>query len=336
MARPNPFRPFVPSPEQMALEPAISGNAINGLGEAEPRRPRVVYWAPDPDTIPHGAMQRWFYQVDPGNPHLARARADRAALLAEPMPDLFEQYAKELARWPIEPEAEEPVRHEVDCEGRRVELADWLPGSRTDEQGARAVVVLEPSDLVDKQKHYRGEMVVRHWVAHLAAHLAGGPRTTVILSKKGHVTLLPRSVEDARRQLDTLLRAWDEGMRQPLPLATKTGFAWLAKGSEEARKTFEGAYLAKGEVESNPCLKRVYPTYDALAAGEAFGDWARSLLEPLWGALHAGKKTDSGSGPKTGTTKSGPKKAASKTRPGAGTTTGSKTGTEDAGQGAGA
>ena len=72
----------------MALKPAISGTAINGLGEAEPRRPRVVYWAPDPDTIPHGATQRWFYQVDPGNPHRARARADRAALLAEPMPEV--------------------------------------------------------------------------------------------------------------------------------------------------------------------------------------------------------------------------------------------------------
>ena len=51
-------RPFTPDPAQIALKPAISGNAINGLGETAPRRPRTVYWAPDPDTIAHGAMQR--------------------------------------------------------------------------------------------------------------------------------------------------------------------------------------------------------------------------------------------------------------------------------------
>lgn len=85
MVKPNPHRPFVPSPAQMALKPPVSGNMINGLGEAEPRRPRMVYWAPDPDTIAHGAMQRWFYQVDPTNVHLAKAREQRARLLAEPM-----------------------------------------------------------------------------------------------------------------------------------------------------------------------------------------------------------------------------------------------------------
>lgn len=81
-------RPFTPDPAQLALKPAISGNTINGLGETTPRRPNMVYWAPDPDEIAHGAMQRWFYQVDPGNPHLSRAREERAKLLASPMPEV--------------------------------------------------------------------------------------------------------------------------------------------------------------------------------------------------------------------------------------------------------
>jgi len=88
MARTNPLRPFTPDPAQMALKPAVSGNDINGLGESQVRAPRMVYWAPDPDTIPHGAMQRWFYQVDPDNPHLAQARQARAKLLAQPIADL--------------------------------------------------------------------------------------------------------------------------------------------------------------------------------------------------------------------------------------------------------
>jgi len=88
MARPNPLRPFTPDSAQMALVPDISGNHINGLNEAAPRPPRMVYWAPDPDSIAHGAMQRWFYQVDPDNPDIAKARADRARTLQQALADL--------------------------------------------------------------------------------------------------------------------------------------------------------------------------------------------------------------------------------------------------------
>lgn len=85
---PNRHRPFSPDPAQVALKPAVSGNAINGLGETTPRRPRMVYWAQNPDTIAHGAMQRWFNEVDPGNPHLTRAREERAKALATPLPEV--------------------------------------------------------------------------------------------------------------------------------------------------------------------------------------------------------------------------------------------------------
>jgi epoxyqueuosine reductase len=63
MARSNPYRPFIPNPEQMALRPALAGNAINGLGESTERPPRMVYWAPDPDAIPTGA---WLTTRSPG------------------------------------------------------------------------------------------------------------------------------------------------------------------------------------------------------------------------------------------------------------------------------
>ena len=39
MAARNPHRPFTPNPEMMALRPGVKGNEINGLGEAEVRRP---------------------------------------------------------------------------------------------------------------------------------------------------------------------------------------------------------------------------------------------------------------------------------------------------------
>lgn len=88
MPKPNPFRPFIPDPEQMALKPEVSGNAINGLGEQERRRAKVVYWAPDPDDIPHGAMQKWFYSVRPDAPALLKARAERQVILDRPLAPL--------------------------------------------------------------------------------------------------------------------------------------------------------------------------------------------------------------------------------------------------------
>jgi ferredoxin len=88
MARKNPYRPFTPEPEQMARHPGVSGNAINGLGEDAFRRPEIVYWAKNPDDIPHGQMQRWFYSVNPDAEAMKRARADRQVILDAPMAEL--------------------------------------------------------------------------------------------------------------------------------------------------------------------------------------------------------------------------------------------------------
>ena len=83
----NPHRPFTPLPDLMERAPEVSGNAVNGLGEERFRRPSIVYWAPDPDDIPHGRMQRWFYSHDP-QPVLAEQRAVRQKVLDAPLPPL--------------------------------------------------------------------------------------------------------------------------------------------------------------------------------------------------------------------------------------------------------
>lgn len=88
MPRSNPHRPFHPNPEQVALKPGISGNAINGLGEPDRRQPRTVYWAPDPDDIAHGDLQRWFYSVDPDHPDIQAAVVARRKIQAVEIPDV--------------------------------------------------------------------------------------------------------------------------------------------------------------------------------------------------------------------------------------------------------
>lgn len=90
MPRDNPYRPFTPQPEQMALHPGVSGNDINGLGEADERLPTMVYWSPDPDNIPHGRMQRWFYTASPPTPNHEEIYAWRKEILDAPLSPLAE------------------------------------------------------------------------------------------------------------------------------------------------------------------------------------------------------------------------------------------------------
>jgi ferredoxin len=91
MPRPNIYRPFTPDPEQSAKLPDISGNDINGLNEPELRRPRMVYWAPDPDEIPHGELQRYFYTQSAKVPEFAQRRALRMQAAEAALPPLASQ-----------------------------------------------------------------------------------------------------------------------------------------------------------------------------------------------------------------------------------------------------
>ncbi|WP_295391950.1 exodeoxyribonuclease V subunit gamma [uncultured Thiodictyon sp.] len=209
-----------------------------------------------------------------------------AAELVAPMDDLFERYQKALARWPQAIEDEAPIRFQA-ADPQLPPLADWLGGLRVNAAGERGRVVLESSDLV-KDKQYRGEVIIRHWVMHLAGHLTGAPLTTQVISKVGDVELKPLTIEQAQALLTDLLAAWHAGMRQPLPLAAKTAFAWLKAGNESAaRKVYEGADQQRGEVETDAYLARAYPGFDALCADGAFTHWAETLLRPLFEALHA-------------------------------------------------
>ena len=70
---------FTPKPDHMAKKPEVSGNDINGLGEASFRNPSLIYWAEDPTTIPHGEMQLWFYTHNTGE-ELQKARDERALI----------------------------------------------------------------------------------------------------------------------------------------------------------------------------------------------------------------------------------------------------------------
>ena len=75
---------YEPRPEQLRLMPEISGNTINGLGEATRRRPSPIYWH-RAERIPHGALM------------------DQMVANFQKVPELRAAYANEAARGPRQP-----------------------------------------------------------------------------------------------------------------------------------------------------------------------------------------------------------------------------------------
>lgn len=71
--------------------------------------------------------------------------------------------------------------------------------------------------------------LTRPWVNHLVACASGMPMTTALVASDDSLLLGPLEEAAASRVLGDLLLAWQTGMRQPLPIAVKTAFAWLAQ-----------------------------------------------------------------------------------------------------------
>ena len=235
--------------------------------------------------------------------------------LMEPMADLFERYRAELQRWPERLDEQYELRVDGGADLGALSVEDWIGELRTSPDGSHGRVFLDPGTLI-KDRKYRGDRLIAYWVGHLAAQLAVGAVTTVIVSKVGSVEFAPLATEDAHAHLLTLLRAWDEGTRRPLPLAVKTAFAWLRKrpGSldfadaedfvgesgesadvtaalvearDAARIAYEGSGRQQGERDTNAYLYRAYPDFSDLAATGEFERLAVALLLPLHRAIPA-------------------------------------------------
>ena len=224
--------------------------------------------------------------------------------LAREMDAQFQRLQQALQDWPVAAE-DETVDHLPDPRpegvpaGGAARVLDVLQDLRRDAGGRqRARVVLEARRVCEKGRKPRPEKLLDAWVRHLAGHLAGEPLTTLVVAADGTVMLPPLAPAQARAHWAALVGAWHAGRRRPLPLAPKTGLAWLAQrardgGASEkalalARKVFEEhnpAFQQFAEREGDPCLARAFADFDALCAGDRFQDWALALLEPLRVAL---------------------------------------------------
>jgi exodeoxyribonuclease V gamma subunit len=227
--------------------------------------------------------------------------------LAEPMDPMFAKYTTALANWPhlLPDEALDHLPPGEDDESLR--LVDWLGPLRANAAGERCRLLLDSGNLV-RDRRWRLDKLLPHWVAHLAAHAAGCPMTTVVISKAGSATLAPLDPQVADEHWRTLLRAWREGLRRPLPFAVLSAQAWLAKDGpqdnpaayEAARAAYEdsepprkGRSGATSERERNDYLARAFPSFEALWQGGEFGQRVTALLQPMTDALGEAPKEPS-------------------------------------------
>ncbi|MFT3718460.1 exodeoxyribonuclease V subunit gamma [Pseudorhodoferax sp.] len=211
-------------------------------------------------------------------------------------------YAQARAQWP----APEPARRQLQWRDADSGLAvdDPLPPRQLPAadggggDGVPARLALANGRLHDGST-LSWQHIVRHWPAHLALQIAAGPTRTVLASESGLVRLAPLARAEAEAALATLVRAWAAGMREPLPLACRTGFAALAEEvpGRQSQGVYDGGHQRRGEA-ARAALARAYPDFAALrsarsADGRGLWDWARTLYGPLRDAVqgtraHAG------------------------------------------------
>jgi exodeoxyribonuclease V gamma subunit len=210
--------------------------------------------------------------------------------LIEPLPDLLQRYQQLLALWPTPLTSALPVNLEL----QGLQLEGWLSGLHQRADGCLLSVTTIPNSIgsIKSRKWHR---LTRPWVNHLVACASGMAMTTALVASDDSLLLGPIEEGAALRILGDLLMAWQTGMRQPLPIAVKTAFAWLGqtdpvKAEAAARKAYEGDGLnTEGERRESTALARQFADYDALVADETFPGWCDALYRPLleapWSSL---------------------------------------------------
>ncbi|MNF44384.1 RecBCD enzyme subunit RecC [compost metagenome] len=202
--------------------------------------------------------------------------------LIEPLPDLLQRYQQLLTLWPT------PLTSAlaVSLELHALRIEGWLSGLHQRADGGLLSITTIPNSIgsIKSRKWHR---LTRPWVNHLVACASGLSMTTALVASDDSLVLAPMDADPARRILGDLLLAWQSGMRQPLPVAVKTAFAWLGqsepvKAEAAARKAYEGDGLTTdGERRESMALARQFTDYDALVADETFTGWCDALYRPL-------------------------------------------------------
>jgi exodeoxyribonuclease V gamma subunit len=212
---------------------------------------------------------------------------------ARPAWDAYRRAVAVFECWPEAAAQPREIRYEaVLADGSRAVVEDWLPGLRGDGQGRWALIDIRPQTLADPDGVAKWHNLVGLWARHLAACAMGLDLTAIQVGSDRGWMLPPLPEDRARAWLDEVLAARRQGLRQPLPLPCRTGFAWVSEGSDPdraaalARTVYEGGFNRLGERDRDPYLARAFPCFDDLwGRTDDLAHWARHLYGPLLDTL---------------------------------------------------
>ncbi|WP_459207714.1 exodeoxyribonuclease V subunit gamma [Pseudomonas sp. MLB6B] len=209
------------------------------------------------------------------------------AELIAPLPDLIGRFQALRVRWPTPVESALPLyftAHGLEVEG-------WLANLHEAKDGGLLRVTLL-ANAINTRSGRKWPRLIDSWVHHLMACAQHLPLHTAVVATDTTLLLSPLSADAARTTLSDLLLAWRQGMAEPLPIAPRTAFAFLAgKGREAGLKaaqvTYEGSEFSQGDAGERTrdmALARQYPDFAALTADESFEGWVQALYQPLFEA----------------------------------------------------
>lgn len=152
-------------------------------------------------------------------------------------------------------------------------LRAWLAASGLDADGAQPVLLQRVTGPLKKDKRWRWSRLLAPVFSHVLLHAAGARVLTEVYGEDGVASLQPMEPESARHQVAVWLRAWAQGMCEPLPVAFETALAWLqaeADGKDDdvcrqaACSAYEGGYQHTGELDRETVLQRQFAGFDSL------------------------------------------------------------------------
>ena len=213
--------------------------------------------------------------------------ADQAFLqIAYPVTQAWQHYQDFLEIWP---DALEPRRIELNFtinDDINLNLSGALNQLRCNKDQQHSLLHLTAQSLV-KNKTGQAHKLIGQWLQHLAACAVGLNTQSIMIGADQWLTIQPLPQYQAYELLADLIQAWQLGLQYPLPIACRTGFAWLKAAAETAKQAaqsqYEGDDWNAGEVDYDAYLARFYPDFASLyPTGQPnFEYWADKLYRPL-------------------------------------------------------
>lgn len=247
-----------------------------------------------PDSVDDFFQQRYQTMAAKGQLPLAGFGKASYGALSQPVKESWGYFQEILPEWP---QALEPVVLDLPAftvaDGGTVQLTGELGQLRLHcNQQDRALLYLTAQTLASKD-HFKYHNLLFYWVQHLAACASQLAVQTLVVAADTIIELPPIEPTLASQYLQAMVEAYYQGLRQPLPLASKAGFAWLATNqAERAQAVYEGDDWHKGEVAYDAYLGRFFPSFASLTETNpdyGFEYWSEALYQPLFAsARHYG------------------------------------------------